>query len=184
MAGVGSPGAALGSQHRRCAVVQAAYVPVHAALRARRRQPADVVVDDHLHRRSARGGVFAGRIAFRLTGPCPRRRRAPWAAAAFAGIGVLGINGYSEQVLIANSDPIVVTLCLAAIDSHLGGRRRLAFALVVMASLGRPEAWAFAGLYAVGRGARCRRCASWRRSVSSSSRWPGSRSRRSPPTAG
>ncbi|MGO9956115.1 MAG: hypothetical protein ACLP50_09070 [Solirubrobacteraceae bacterium] len=95
------------------------------------------------------GGVFGARIAFWLTGPFPRRRWARWAAAAFAGIGVLGINGYSEQVLIANSDPIVVTLCLAAIDSHLRGRRRLAFALVVLASLGRPEGWAFAGLYAL-----------------------------------
>ncbi|MGP0049853.1 MAG: hypothetical protein ACLPZR_13525, partial [Solirubrobacteraceae bacterium] len=93
------------------------------------------------------GGVFATRIAFRLTGPCPGRRWAPWAAGAFAGIGVLGLAGYSELVLIANSDPIVVTLCLAAIESHLRGRRRLTFALLVLASLGRPEAWAFAGLY-------------------------------------
>ena len=62
---------------------------------------------------------------------------------------MLGINGYSELVLIANSDPMVVTLCLAAIDSHLSGRPRLAFALLVLVSLGRPEGWAFAGLYAI-----------------------------------
>ena len=95
------------------------------------------------------GGVFAARIAYRLTGPCPERRWAPFAAAAFAGIGVLGINGYSELVMIANSDPMVVTLCLAAIDSHLSGRPRLAFALLVLVSLGRPEGWAFAGLYGI-----------------------------------
>ncbi len=95
------------------------------------------------------GGVFAGRIAYRLTGPCPHRPWAPFAAAAFAGIGVLGINGYSELVLIANSDPMVVTLCLAAIDSHLSGHPRLAFLSIVLVSLGRPEGWAFAGLYAV-----------------------------------
>jgi hypothetical protein len=93
------------------------------------------------------GGVFAGRIAYRLTGPCPRRPWAPWAAAAFAAVGVLGIDGYSELVLIANSDPIVVTLLLAAIDSHLSGRRRLALGLLVAVSLGRPEGWVFAGLY-------------------------------------
>ncbi len=95
------------------------------------------------------GGVFAARIAYRLTGPCPHRRWAPFAAAAFAGVGVLGINGYSELVLIANSDPMVVTLCLAAIDSHLSGHPRLAFLAIVLVSLGRPEGWVFAGLYAV-----------------------------------
>jgi hypothetical protein len=95
------------------------------------------------------GGVFAGRIAYRLTGPCPRRPWAPFAAAAFAGIGVLGLNGYSGLVLIANSDPMVVTLCLAAIDGHLSGHPRLAFLSIVLVSLGRPEGWAFAGLYAV-----------------------------------
>jgi hypothetical protein len=95
------------------------------------------------------GSVFAARIAYRLTGPRPRRAYAPAVAAVFAGLGVLGIDGYSQQVLIANSDPIVVTLCLAAIDAHLSRHPRLAFALLVLASLGRPEAWLFAGLYAV-----------------------------------
>lgn len=94
------------------------------------------------------GAVFAARIAFRLAGPCPQRPWAPWVAAAFAGFGILGINGYSRLVLIAVSDPMVMTLCLAAIDSHLSGRRRLTFALLVLISLGRPEGWPFAGLYA------------------------------------
>ncbi len=94
------------------------------------------------------GSVFAARIAARLTGACPRRPWAPLIAALFGAVAVLGINGYSEQVLIANSDPMVVTLCLAAVDSHLSGRPRLAFALLVLVSLGRPEGWAFAGLYA------------------------------------
>jgi len=94
------------------------------------------------------GAVFAGRIAYRLTGPCPERAWAPFVAAAFAGLAVLGINGYAELVLIANSDPLVMTLCLAAIDSHLSGRHRLAFVLLVLVSLGRPEGWGFAGLYA------------------------------------
>ena len=43
----------------------------------------------------------------------------------------------------------MVTLCLAAIDAHLCKRPRLAFAMLVLASLGRPEAWVFAGLYAM-----------------------------------
>jgi len=98
---------------------------------------------------SLAGCVFAGRIAYKLTGTSPERPYAPWVAAAFAGVGVLGIAGYTQQILIANSDPIVATLCLAAIDCHLSKRPRLAFAMLVLASLGRPEVWPFAVLYAL-----------------------------------
>jgi hypothetical protein len=95
------------------------------------------------------GSVFAARVAFRLTGPCERRRYAPYVAGAFAGVAVLGINTYAHLVLIANSDSLIVAVCLAAIDCHLCRRPRLAFSMLVLASLGRPEAWVFAGLYAV-----------------------------------
>src|SRR6185437_14517871 len=44
-------------------------------------------------------------------------------------------------------DPLIVAVLLAAIDCHLLRRHRLAFAMLVLASLGRPEAWVFAGLY-------------------------------------
>jgi hypothetical protein len=93
------------------------------------------------------GLVFAARIAYKLTGPSPGRSYAPIVAAVFAGLGVLAIGGYWHQIVIANSDSIDVTLCLAAIDCHLGGRPRLAFGMLVLASLGRPEAWPLAGLY-------------------------------------
>ncbi|MGH2895678.1 MAG: hypothetical protein ACRDPM_20755 [Solirubrobacteraceae bacterium] len=93
------------------------------------------------------GSVFAARVAFRLTGPAPDRRYAPYVAGAFAGIAVLGINTYMHLVLIANSDALIVAVLLAAIDCHLGRRYRLAFGMLVLASLGRPEAWVFAGLY-------------------------------------
>jgi hypothetical protein len=95
------------------------------------------------------GALFGGRIAYRLTGPAPGRAYAPIIAAAFAGLGVLGIAGYWHQILIANSDPMVVAICLAAIDFHLAKRYRLAFLMLVLASMGRPEAWPFAGVYAV-----------------------------------
>ncbi len=95
------------------------------------------------------GCVFAARIAHRLTGPSPGRRYPPLVAAAFAGICVLGIATYAQLALIANADPLIMTLCLAAIDCHLAGRRRLAFVMLVLAALGRPEAWVFAGLYAI-----------------------------------
>ena len=84
------------------------------------------------------GALFGGRIAYRLTGPAPDRPYAPIIAAVFAGIGVLGIAGYWHQILIANSDPMDVAICLAAIDFHLAKRYRLAFAMVLLASFGRP----------------------------------------------
>jgi hypothetical protein len=92
------------------------------------------------------GAVFAGRIAYRLTGPT-KRRYAPIVAAVFAGAGVLGINGYGHFILIAYSDPMIVTLCLAAIDAHLSERPRLAWILVILGALGRPELWVVGGLY-------------------------------------
>jgi hypothetical protein len=92
------------------------------------------------------GAVFAGRIAYHLTGPTTRRF-APIVAAIFAGAGVLGINGYGHFILIADSDPMIVTLCLAAIDAHLHERRRVAWVLAVLAGLGRPEVWVVSGLY-------------------------------------
>jgi hypothetical protein len=95
------------------------------------------------------GCVIAGRIAYHLTGPTPGRPWARWAGALFAGVGLLGLTGYSQLIMIANSDPMIVTLCLAAVDCTLHGRRRLAFAALVLAGLGRPELWPFVGLYAI-----------------------------------
>ncbi len=57
------------------------------------------------------------------------------------------LDGYWKLVLIANSDPMVIALCLAAIDAHLSRRPRLALAALVLAALGRPEAWLFVALY-------------------------------------
>jgi hypothetical protein len=96
------------------------------------------------------GSVFAARVAFRLTGvgrDRVERRYAPYVAGAFAGLGLLGINTLMHLVLIANSDALIVAALLAAIDCHLVRRHRLAFGMLVLASLGRPEAWVFAGLY-------------------------------------
>ena len=98
---------------------------------------------------SLSGVVFAGRIAYRLTDPPPGRRYSGLIAAAFAGLALLGISNYSHYILSYQSDPMIVALCLGAIDCHLSGRPRWAFVLAALASLGRPEVWLFAGLYAV-----------------------------------
>ena len=62
---------------------------------------------------------------------------------------MLFIDQYAHYILSYQSDPIIVAFCLGAVDAHLCGRPRLAFVCLVFASLGRPEAWPFAGLYAV-----------------------------------
>jgi len=92
--------------------------------------------------------VFAGQIAYRLTG-ASEKRYAPVAAAAFAGLGLLGIRDYSHYILSAESDPMVVSLCLAAVAFHLSRRIRVAFVMLVLAALGRPEVWPFVAVYAL-----------------------------------
>jgi hypothetical protein len=96
--------------------------------------------------------VFAARIAHRLS---QRSRGCRWprrwpslVAGLFGAVGTLGLGGLSHQMLIANSDPMVVALVLAAIDAHLCERVQLAFAALLLASLGRPEAWPFTAAYA------------------------------------
>jgi hypothetical protein len=98
---------------------------------------------------SLSGAVFAARIAYRLTAAPADRRYPGLIAGGFAGLALLGIQDYSHYVLSAQSDPMIVTFCLAAIDCHLSRRPHWAFVLGVLASLGRPEVWPFLGLYSV-----------------------------------
>lgn len=106
---------------------------------------------------SLAGAVFAGRIAYRLSGggtPVaagaePLARYAPIVAAIFAGAVVLGLQDYMHYILSAQSDPMLVTLTLAAIDMHLLGRYRWTLVLGVLAALGRPEVWPFLGLWGI-----------------------------------
>ena len=98
---------------------------------------------------SLAGAVFAGRIAYRLTGSSDGQRWPAIVAALFAGLALLGISDYWHYMLSAQSDPMIVTLCLAAIDFHLHGRYRWAFVMGVLAGLGRPEVWLFLGAYSI-----------------------------------
>ena len=110
------------------------------------------------------GAVVAGRIAYRLVRADAREGERQWPAilgACFAGAAILGINtvlglaptgaaaseGYFHYILSAQSDPMLTTFFLLAIDMHLCGRRRWAFAFLWLGSLGRPETWPFLGLY-------------------------------------
>jgi len=98
---------------------------------------------------SLAGCVFAGRIAYRLIGRGTERRYPAIVGAVFAGAAVLGLEDYMHYILSAQTDPMIVTFCLAALDCYLGGRRRWAFWLLALASLGRPEVWLFFGAYSV-----------------------------------
>jgi hypothetical protein len=98
---------------------------------------------------SLSGLVFAWRIAVRLTDAPPARRWAGYAAGAFAALALLGIRDYTHFILSAQSDTMIVSLCLAAIDCQLAGRYRWAFWLWILGSLGRPEVWPFLGVYSV-----------------------------------
>lgn len=121
------------------------------------------------------GAIFAGRIAYRLSGgggasanargtevpgaevPGTKvpgateslARYAPLAAALFAGAAVLGLEDYMHYILSVQSDPMLVTFCLAAIDMYLVGRYRWTLVLGVLAALGRPEVWPFLGLFMI-----------------------------------
>ena len=95
------------------------------------------------------GMVFAGRIVYKLTDAPPERRWSAIVAAVFAGLAVLGLQDYAHYILSSQSDPMIVSLCLGAIDCHLHERPRAAFVLGGLAALGRPEAWPFLGLYSL-----------------------------------
>jgi hypothetical protein len=106
------------------------------------------------------GSIFAGRIAYRVVrrgdeGAGQSSRYAAIAAALFAGLGMYGIqdniNGalssYMHYLFSVQSDPMIVTLVLAAIDFHMQGHRRWVMAMLLLAGLGRPEVWPVLGLY-------------------------------------
>lgn len=106
---------------------------------------------------SLAGSVFAGRIAYRVTAASqlarhdaePVRSYAPIAAAVFAGIVLLGLEDYMHYVLSAQSDPMIVTFCLAGIDMYLCRRYRWALVFGVLGSLGRPEVWPFLAVFMI-----------------------------------
>jgi hypothetical protein len=91
--------------------------------------------------------VMTARLAYRLTGPSPERHYAPVAAAAVAAVGIVGTAHWWHYFLIADSDPMVVALLLAAVELQLVRRRGPAYACLILAALGRPEVWPFVCVY-------------------------------------
>jgi hypothetical protein len=101
---------------------------------------------------SLSGMIFAWRIAFRLTYSRPERRYASYVAGLFAAAFVLAMQdpvgnySYVHYILSAESDTMIVSLCLLAVDLHLSGHHKAAFWIWWLGSLGRPEVWPFWGL--------------------------------------
>ena len=98
---------------------------------------------------SLSGMVFAGRVSFWLVRAPEGRRYAGYAAAVAAAVAVAGIADYPHSILTAESDTMIVALCLAAVDCILCRRYRWALWLWCLAAMGRPEVWALLGAYAV-----------------------------------
>jgi hypothetical protein len=95
------------------------------------------------------GAVFGGRIAYRVTASESDSRWPAIVAAIVGGAAVLGIQQYFHYLLSDQSDPMLVTVCLAAIDCYLGRHYRWAYCLGILASLGRPEVWPFVFLFTI-----------------------------------
>jgi hypothetical protein len=98
---------------------------------------------------SLSGVIFAGRIAYQLVGVEDGDRRPAIVAAVFASLGLLGIENYTHFILSVQSDTMIVALCLGSIDQALAGRPRWALAIGTLASLGRPEVWAWLAPWSV-----------------------------------
>ncbi|MDQ6729114.1 MAG: hypothetical protein M3022_02105 [Actinomycetota bacterium] len=96
---------------------------------------------------SLSGAVFGGRIAYRVIARDSESRWPAIVSAIVGGAAVLGIQQYFHYLLSNQSDSMLVSVCLAAIDCCLVGRYRWAYWLGILASLGRPEVWPFVGLY-------------------------------------
>jgi hypothetical protein len=101
---------------------------------------------------SLSGLIFAWRIAFRLTYARPERRYAAYVSGLCAALFLFAMQdpvgnfNYTHYVLSAESDTMIVSICLLAVDLHLSGHHKAAFWIWWLAALGRPEVWPFYGL--------------------------------------
>ncbi len=95
------------------------------------------------------GPIVAGRLAFRLVHDSTGEVWPAVAGAVFAAAGLLGIYQYTHYWLSAQSDPMLATCFLLAIDMHLSRKPRWALTFLFLCSIGRPETWPFIGLYAI-----------------------------------
>src|SRR5262249_616311 len=85
------------------------------------------------------GGLAALALAYRLAG----RLEGP-AAGVLAVLALFFSSGYATRTFRGDSEGVLVAVAFGAIEAHLCGRRWAAFALIVAATLIRPELFVFA----------------------------------------
>jgi hypothetical protein len=88
------------------------------------------------------GGLLAFAMAYRLAA-----RLAGPAAGLIAAASLLLADEFVRNFALANSEGLLVALCLWAVERHLDHRRRDAFLLLFAGALLRPELWPFWALY-------------------------------------
>jgi hypothetical protein len=88
------------------------------------------------------GGILAFAMAYRLGA-----RLAGPIAGVIAAAALFLCDDFIFNFARGNSEGILVAVCLWAIERHLDGRHKDAFALGLAAALLRPEVWPFIGLY-------------------------------------
>lgn len=88
------------------------------------------------------GGLLAFAFTYRLAA-----RLAGWPAGLIAAAGLVLADEFIRNFARGNSEGLLVGLCLWAVERHLDGHRRQAFALGVAAGLLRPELWPFLLVY-------------------------------------
>ena len=93
---------------------------------------------------TARAAAIAGVVmAYRLA-----RRLGGHPAAGVAAATAYGLAPWTlRNAALGNSEGLLVALVLVAVERHLDGRRRAAFAFAAAAALLRPEAWPFLFAY-------------------------------------
>jgi hypothetical protein len=88
------------------------------------------------------GGLLALVAAFRLAA----RLAGPWAGAV-AALALLLADSWMRSAAHGYSEGLVAAALLFAVERHFDGRRRAAWALLLVAALARPEAWALLAAY-------------------------------------
>jgi hypothetical protein len=91
------------------------------------------------------GPIAGGLIAYRLVRRDDESVWPAWIGALFAGVGIMMIVQYWHYILSSQSDSILVTFVLLAINQLLSKRYGWAVTFLAAAGLGRPEAWIILG---------------------------------------
>ncbi len=115
--------------------------------------PAVVAALTHLVGLSPEGWLVLVRTAGVATLLLAYRLAVRWGGTLAGVVSVVGLALFPGELRFlghGTSEPLLVALLLGAVEAHLARRRALAYGLVWIAGLLRPEAWPFLLLYGLG----------------------------------